>query len=259
MTRPLMVMGIWVLTAAIATGALPALARPVPALVNVGVVADQDVCLRMAAKPIYFEQKLFGALPGVFVRAEVLEKLKIAAASLPEGYSLLITDGYRTRLTQQHLYVRTYEKILRDKRADFWSERKITRKLDRLVLEYVADPQGQDEETPPHLTGGAVDLTLLFRGQAVAMGTELDQPSPLSSASAFSEPRNALQREYQGNRIILIRAMKEAGFANDPAEWWHWEYGTRLWIRDQGLVGKILPYEAIEDCSAEFNSSPLTN
>jgi D-alanyl-D-alanine dipeptidase len=40
--------------------------------------------------------------------------------------------------------------------------------------------------------------------------------------------------EENKNRRILSDAMQKAGFANYPAEWWHFSYGDRLWAAYSG-------------------------
>ncbi|KAG0505300.1 MAG: D-alanyl-D-alanine dipeptidase [Candidatus Udaeobacter sp.] len=32
------------------------------------------------------------------------------------------------------------------------------------------------------------------------------------------------------NRRLLYWIMREAGFANYPYEWWHFDWGTQFWI-----------------------------
>mgnify|MGYP002078202664 FL=1 len=37
--------------------------------------------------------------------------------------------------------------------------------------------------------------------------------------------------EARSNRRLLYWAMTEAGFANNPTEWWHYSWGDQLWAK----------------------------
>ena len=37
--------------------------------------------------------------------------------------------------------------------------------------------------------------------------------------------------EAQANRRLLYWLMSEAGFANNPTEWWHFSHGDQLWAK----------------------------
>ena len=76
-----------------------------------------------------------------------------------------------------------------------------------------------------HQSGGAVDLTICdMDGNDMDMGTEYrenNEKTKTENAFITSE-----QREY---RRSLKDAMRDAGFVNYPAEWWHYCYGDRMW------------------------------
>jgi zinc D-Ala-D-Ala dipeptidase len=141
--------------------------------------------------------------------AEALVRAHRALA--PQGYGLLIFDGYRpwsvTKL--------------------FWD---LTPPAQRA---YVADPR----EGSKHNRGCAVDLSLFTR----ADGREVEMPSAYDDLSERAHPDytggTAEQRRHRG---VLRRAMEAEGFTVEPNEWWHFNY--RDWKRYPILD---MPFEKI--------------
>ena len=86
----------------------------------------------------------------------------------------------------------------------------------KLLGEYIAPVSG-------HSRGDTVDLTLMRCGahdrhcKPLDMGTHFDLFDP--RAHTDSTQVTAAER---ANRQILLRAMAAEGFANYPAEWWHY-------------------------------------
>jgi D-alanyl-D-alanine dipeptidase len=155
---------------------------------------------------------VLGILPGRVerVRSGVASRLGQAEAELPDGFSLVVLDGWRT---------------LDDQKA--------------LLLHYAAlgPTSGYvaslDEGTirPPHATGGAVDLTLCWLGKPLALGTHFDSFTEDARLHAF-EQRPGLVREL---RRALAASMLAAGFAPYELEWWHWSYGDDVWADYYGV------------------------
>ncbi len=143
-----------------------------------------------------------------------------ADSSLPDGLRLLILECHRT-VEYQTLLWETGVKKLREKHPDWPDER-----LVRQNAEFVAPPW----ETPPHSTGGAVDLTLVD-----ASGRELEMGSTVNARVPLSHTRSEeIDEEAEENRRILLSAMGSAGFVNYPHEWWHFGYGDRYWAYATG-------------------------
>ncbi|MEM0372860.1 MAG: M15 family metallopeptidase [archaeon] len=164
----------------------------------------------------------------LMVREGVAKRLVKANSYLPKGYCLRVTDAYRSMKKQKELY-EGFRRTMK-KRHPKWS----SKKLNEYCTVYVADPG----LAPPHVTGGAVDVTVLGKnGRKLDMG-----PSNLSSASrTFSEK---ISKKARNNRMILVKAMKKAGFVNYPLEWWHWSYGDRLWAyckkKNHAIYGNVI-------------------
>ena len=153
------------------------------------------------------------------LRGQTRGRLQKADAALPGPFSLVVLDTWRTMGQQQAL-------------RDHY----------RAKDEHVAsvDPAAM---RPPHTTGAAVDLTLGYRGAALALGTDYDAFSDEARLSAFED-------HPDDDRCMLRRllgwVMLGAGFAPYEPEWWHWSYGDDVWasangcnalyeIRDAGL------------------------
>lgn len=176
---------------------------------------------RWRVRPVYFEQDIDGALPQVVLRAPVVERLRAALEYLPPAYGFEILDGWRSLRVQAALRAAFRQQIVA--RHPEYDEAQIREALDQ----FVADPQ-RAQMTPPHLSGGAVDLTLfdIASGAVLEMGTAFDEPSHRSHSSALEQ---APPTPAQQHRRMLVHAMTMAGFTNLPTEWWHFDYGNQNW------------------------------
>lgn len=139
--------------------------------------------------PVYKEARAFLQRPAA-------EALVAAHRELaPDGYGLLIHDGYRpwaiTKL--------------------FWD---MTSGSQR---EFVADPATGSK----HNRGCAVDLTMYDRalGTAVQMPGEYDEMTKRSYPDYKGGPPEARAR-----RDLLRAVMERHGFTVEPNEWWHFNY-----------------------------------
>ncbi|WP_433225084.1 M15 family metallopeptidase [Microtetraspora malaysiensis] len=142
-----------------------------------------------------------------WLRADVLARLQRAAVALPPGFGIAVFDAWRPLTLQRELF----EAI--GAGADLDAE------------DLVAPPSEDPAQPPPHLTGGAVDLTLTWQGVPLALGTAFDEFTPLAAAAAFEHragPVRALRR-------LLYHTLRGQGFVVLAEEWWHFEFGTRLW------------------------------
>ena len=144
------------------------------------------------------------------LREGVVGRLVAAADALPVGFDLVVLDGWRPRSFQLELH--SYY------RKEFG------------VAGYVADPDPQSTAVPPHVTGGAVDLTLRWRGAPLGLGSDFDEFSP-AAAFAPAEP-TAISERARNLRALLARVLRVEGFEPYPWEWWHWSYGDQLWAEN---------------------------
>lgn len=149
---------------------------------------------------------------GAWARRAVGDRLAAAYSMLPDPFGLAIWDAWRDPQLQAHLHEVAY--------------------LDpNLPPGFVNPPSADPRTPPPHATGGTVDLTLTFDGVPLNIGTMFDEFVPDAMARAFEaapvEDVNAVA--VRNLRRLLRRVMIDAGFIQLDCEWWHFEYGTRLW------------------------------
>ncbi|WP_168582874.1 M15 family metallopeptidase [Gephyromycinifex aptenodytis] len=167
---------------------------------------------------VYEEMNFATNPPQMALRASVTEKILAARASLPPEFDLVVLDGWRTLQFQGEL-LQHYEKMRGGS-------------LDG----YVSAPDSPNR-IPPHPTGGAVDLTLTYRGVPLAMGSDFDVFEEEAHVRAFEDlPADAPpeQQVVAALRRLLAQVLTDQGFAPYPWEWWHWSYGEQRWAAQYG-------------------------
>ncbi|WP_246116528.1 MULTISPECIES: M15 family metallopeptidase [Cobetia] len=187
-------------------------------------------CLRVY--PAYARLDIPGAVNECLVRREVHQRLLLAARALPEGLSLVVLDGWRPWRVQQYLFDTLYES-LRSHDPSLDDAQLLAR-----TREFVSLPSRDPQAPSPHLTGGAVDVTICDAdGLLLEMGTQFDEATPASHTDHFERhppASDTSQSEARDNRRLLYRVMSEAGFTNLPSEWWHFDFGDQLWAWYRG-------------------------
>ncbi|MFC4048432.1 M15 family metallopeptidase [Actinomadura syzygii] len=152
-----------------------------------------------------------------WLRADALARLRQAAATLPPSFGLAIFDGWRPLALQRELF----DAITPNSAPD--------------AEHPVAPPSEDPAEPPPHLTGGAVDLTLTWQGTPLPLGTAFDEFTDQAMTTAFEN----LPGPVRTLRRLLYHALRRQGFVVLAEEWWHFEFGTRLW---SSLTGQPTRY-----------------
>ncbi|GHB09007.1 M15 family metallopeptidase [Modicisalibacter luteus] len=176
--------------------------------------------------PAYAKLGIPGAVAECYVREGVYRRLLAVARSLPSGLQLVVLDGWRPWRVQQYLFDTLYESI-RAHHGEADEAQLLTR-----TREFVSVPSRDPQAPSPHLTGGAVDVTLCDEdGLMLDMGTLFDEAVPASHTAALEnqdelDDRLVRARDY---RRLLFHAMREQGFTNLPSEWWHYDFGDQLW------------------------------
>jgi D-alanyl-D-alanine dipeptidase len=147
-----------------------------------------------------------------------MRRLLLAQRSLPSGVRLLVVEGFRPP-TLQSSYFDTYADAMRTAHPGASPDR-----IRELTSAYISPP-----EVAPHVSGGAVDLTLCTDdGVELCLGTEVNATPEESDGGCRTAAAN-ISAEARANRELMGRAMTAAGFVNYPTEWWHWSYGDRYW------------------------------
>ena len=152
-----------------------------------------------------------------YLRKTVFNLLKKVQDYLPNGYTILLIDGYRPFKWQlQRFLIQFVKQYNIHKEKSFDEIYDIASRWTAPVFEIVA----------PHTTGSAIDLTLLKDDIEIDMGTKVNEFN--EKTKTINENITVLQKN---NRQILIDAMHKAGFINYPTEWWHWAYGDQYWAK----------------------------
>jgi D-alanyl-D-alanine dipeptidase len=172
-------------------------------------------------------------------RKSVIERLKMANKKLePLGVELYVFDAYRPVSCQKELWKYFINEAKRILGANASEEDCIN-----YAGDYCSNPSNYDPENyktwSTHFTGGAIDLTLRRKktGELLYMGGIFDDASELSHSDYFENAKNAQSsasvNEALRNRRLLYWVMNDAGFANYWAEWWHFDYGTQMWVQSR--------------------------
>jgi D-alanyl-D-alanine dipeptidase len=152
------------------------------------------------------------------LRSGVVRRLLAAQRELPAGVRLLVVEGFRPPGLQRR-YFDEYATTMRAAHPGAPDSR-----IRELTSAYISPP-----EVAPHVSGGAVDLTLCTDdGVELPLGTEVNA-TPEESAGACRTAATNIDAGARGNRELMGRALTAAGFVNYPTEWWHWSYGDRYW------------------------------
>lgn len=194
----------------------------------------------------YYLQGIKGALPECYIREGNLKRLIEAADMLPAGYRLLIFDGWRPEKVQ----VNIYKKYLKELKENM--PKKTDDELKEIAEKFVARPSQREKSPSPHITGGAVDLTIVDdRGMTLDMGTGFDETTNRTYTRYYEDllkkEKALTSREGKilKNRRQLFGIMSDVGFINYPNEWWHYDYGDQLWAyikkEDNARYGKAKP------------------
>jgi len=152
-----------------------------------------------------------GTASTTWLRSSVVERLVAVHEALPSGFGLAVFDGWRSPETIRALWNHYYGPG------------------SQLEPGFLADPDGDGD--PPHLTGGAVDLTLTWRGAPLSLGTPFDEFSTRAHLRALEdagpEPDRSLRR-------LLHHAVVAQGFVPFAQEWWHVSFGDQDWAAATG-------------------------
>ena len=170
---------------------------------------------RITAQTVYFDAGWTEAAPFIVARRGVVERLREAAATLPEHFGLCVLDAWRPLSLQAALH------------AD-------------APRGFKCAPNDDPNLPPPHLSGGAVDITLTWNGQPLSLGTEFDAYRDDAWTLAFEETPGLI-REL---RRLLYWTMQRAGFIVLDCEWYHFEHGTPRWAAlsgDDAIYAAVAP------------------
>ncbi|WP_347251402.1 M15 family metallopeptidase [Legionella sp.] len=182
---------------------------------------------RIFVRPIYFELG-FSSSPHIYGRNAVLKRLLKAIELLPQEFGFLVWDVYRPRATQAALFE--------------WMRKEIQSKFPHLTEQenfeetkkYVALPAKiGDNYCSPHLSGGAIDLTLfeIASGKELEMGTPFDDCTEKAHRDYFEQLTELTleEKNIKQRRQLLRAVLEKVGFTTYEYEWWHFDFGNLFW------------------------------
>jgi D-alanyl-D-alanine dipeptidase len=154
----------------------------------------------------------------ILVRETVARKLAKVNNSLNAKYKLAlkVVYGYRALEVQTNYFNERQTELAS-------SNSNLSRKeLRTLTHNFVAVP-----EVAGHVTGGAVDVTLItLDGLVCDMGTKIADYTDENRIRTFD---NGITVDQRRLRKILLEEMMAEGFAPFLGEWWHFSYGDKEW------------------------------
>jgi D-alanyl-D-alanine dipeptidase len=167
--------------------------------------------LKYATSDNFMKKDVYGCLTHAYLQKETIVKLKKAQENLEKGhtgYHLLIYDAARPLSKQWELWNTLTEYTPAKRRT------------------YVADPK----EHSIHNYGSAIDLTVADeKGKPLDMGTKYDFFGEMAYPKEEVRLLKAgkLSQKAIDNRLILRKAMTQAGFTAIDYEWWHFNAFSR--------------------------------
>ncbi|MGK5026780.1 M15 family metallopeptidase [Janthinobacterium sp. RB2R34] len=173
-----------------------------------GIVVD----LRYATPDNFVGRDLYSPIDCAWLHRDAAAALESAVAWLARqrpGHHLLVLDALRPQRVQQQL----------------WEALQGTE-----LLGYIAEPS----RGSIHSFGMALDITIVGPdGRELDMGTGFDDLSERSHPAlelAMLE-RGEITEQQVENRRLLRGAMFQAGFFGINSEWWHFDCGDRVLVR----------------------------
>ncbi len=172
-----------------------------------------------------------GSVAELYLRKSVAAKLADVNARLKSlGIELYLFDAWRPQAIQRYFHDVWFPEWLVQRQPHLAGQALVDE-----VEKYWAAPTAGANSPSPHSTGGALDLTLIFSEtrQPLYMGGIFDDLTEEAWTDGFELKAcvSMSDEEARANRRLLYWAMTEAGFANNPTEWWHYSWGDQMWAR----------------------------
>lgn len=147
------------------------------------------------------------ALKEVWLIDDLLDLLAKANNNLPEGFQLLLWDGWRSDDLQGELWDQYKDEIEKDTGLQ-------GKALWKKTQEFVSPPGVFKGIPAPHSTGATIDLTLAdSNGNAIDMGGEFDELSDRTHPEYYNKVHLTEEETvFRDRRRILHRAQGKALF-----------------------------------------------
>lgn len=183
------------------------------------------------------------------LRREVYRKLLRVQESLPKPFRLRLYEGLRSQEVQSLLFEQEKHRVR--KRSPHLSPETVHAEATVLVSPVVH--WDGTKNTPPHSTGGAVDVEIVDgEGTVIDYGMEIRDWSVVDPAlCAPFYP--SLTEVAKRNRIYLAKLMEREDFVPYEYEWWHFSYGDQYWAYRKGY-----PFARHGSCTPEMIAAAKT-
>jgi D-alanyl-D-alanine dipeptidase len=186
--------------------------------------------------PPYY-QRIPNSIPDLLLRHSVVRMLESINNRLRvANLELYVFDAFRPIAVQNYFHDTWFFSHVK-KVCPSLSKAEVMNEVEKFWAKGApADQAINLDSPPPHSTGAAVDLTIRNKrtGEYLYMGSLFDDASEIAYTDFF-ESDVAYQAgqfssvEARCNRRLLYWLMTEAGFVNNPTEWWHFSWGDQLW------------------------------
>ena len=183
-----------------------------PQFRHLSSIAGIAVDLRYATPDNFVGRDLYSPIDCAWLHRDAAAALEQAVAWLAgrrPDHHLLVLDALRPQRVQQQL----------------WDALQGTE-----LLGYIAEPS----RGSIHSFGMALDITIVGPdGQELDMGTGFDDLSERShpALELVMLERGEITEEQVEHRRLLREAMFQAGFFGINSEWWHFDCGDRVLVR----------------------------
>lgn len=180
----------------------------------------------------------------ILVRRKLAQKLAAVNKLLKKRYDyhLKVVYGYRAPKVQAKYFNKRRALLAEENRELSDTD------LDQLTHNFVAIP-----EIAGHPVGGAVDLTMIdSNGRECDMGTRIADYTDPKRIRTFDP---SISSEQRNNRLVLLEAMTNEGFAPFFGEWWHFSYGDREWAAFYGKSAAIYGPVTVGNRESLFTSA----
>ncbi len=169
----------------------------------------------------------------IYTRQTVATMLEQVTKKLPHDWQLVVRASHRP-LEVQHLLFDQVHDDFKKKHPEKSLEETLA-----ITRTFVSDPT---QKVPPHSSGAAVDVDVFNTNsqELVDFGCPVNTDDTIAFLYA-----QELTAEQKHNRLVLLSAMLDVGFASLYTEWWHFSYGDQNWAsfynKKNALYGLVEP------------------